>query len=208
MCDGTTQPGWECECDFSSDDPTKGILPAFYTDGQGAFLIKNLTPGTYTVQASKEQDGYPETDSPFLSGPTTPPRVSVYDQQITRGVTVQLGPKVSRLVGRVVDATTHRSINNAKIIISRVDNPTIKAVTDLDQSEAKVSPNIRIPAAAKTSGTFNILVPSTEIKINVSAPGYEDWYYNEGSSKEKPDILYLPPSTMKELVIRLRPINK
>jgi Carboxypeptidase regulatory-like domain len=189
------------------DDFVKGILPAFYTDEHGKFLIKNLTAGIYTVQATKEQDGYPDTDSPFLSGPITPPRVNVVDQQTTRGVIVQLGPKISRLVGRVMDAVTHRSIINAKIIISRVDNPTIKSVTDLDQSEAKLSPNIRLPPAARANGTFNIPVPSAEIKIKVSALGYEDWYYNEGSN-EKSDILYLAPNTTKEIIIRLRPINR
>jgi len=168
-----------------TDSPMGRRLPFVLTDKEGRFLIKGLASGTYTVSAAKENDGYAPTDSPFHSvNLTPPPQVTVYEQQTTSNVTLYLGPRATKLVGRVVDASTNKAIKNlqnVQITLRRMDYPDYSYSTgpDLD-------------------GEFNILVPSVPVTIEVSASGYE---------KRRLDALQLRQEEVKRLDISLRPVK-
>lgn len=140
-----------------SGDFTTGRLPVSLAEGQGAFLIKNLAPGTYKVFASKEGEGYAPTDSTFYNdGLVVVPEITVSEKQTASDVTVYLGPKAARLVGRVMNAQTRGQVKNAQITLHRVDNPSASLLT---------GPGL--------DGRFNILVPPTLVKVEVAAPGYQ-----------------------------------
>jgi len=103
-------------------DAPMGKVPSAYTDKWGKFLIKVFASGIYTVAVVKEEDGYPLTDSPFHSvGPVDVPQVTVDEQKRIAEVVIKLGPKAARLVGRIVDANTNKPVENAQIILRRLN---------------------------------------------------------------------------------------
>jgi hypothetical protein len=140
-----------------TDDFTTGRLPVSRADGQGAFLIKHLAPGTYKVFASNEGADYAPTDSTFYQdGLAAAPQVTVSEQQTVSDVTVYLGAQAARLVGRVMSAQTRGRVKNAQITLRRVDDSSASLLigSDLD-------------------GRFNILVPPSPVMVDVAAPGYQ-----------------------------------
>jgi hypothetical protein len=187
------QPVSEATVHALKSELTIGRLPTAYTDQQGMFLIEGLTTGTYTVSAAKEEDGYPPTDSPFYSvGLVEAPQITVHEQEITPEVVIQLGPKAAKLVGRIIDATTRKPVNHVQMTLSRFDYPNYQYST---------SPDLK--------GDFELLVPSLPVNIQVSAPGYKNWYYGGDGSKGQANAMHLKPNTTRELVISLWPkLNK
>lgn len=171
-------------------DHSSGKIPFTDTDDRGGFLITDLISGTYSVYCAKEEDGYPITSSTFHTvGASNVPQVTVRGDQPTPEIAIQLGPKAARLIGRIVDATTNKLVENARITLRRVDNPDNFYVTNPNQLQEK--------------GTFKVLVPSAPFTVEVSAPGYDVWRYKNSDSKE--DALQLAPGATKQLIIALRP---
>lgn len=163
-------------------DFTMGRIFNFYTDEQGVFLIKDLTPGTYKIFAAKETDGYAPTDNPFYSiGLVEPPLVTVYEQQTTSDITVYLGPKAAKLIGRIVDAITSKpiAVQGKQITLRRVGNPDCSYTTGPD-----------------LKGNFNILIPPVPVTVEVSVLGHE---------KKHLGPLHLKPEEIKRLDFSLRP---
>jgi len=194
VLDAGWQPVSGAQVLVERSDIPMGKLPFVYTDEQGKFLIKDLATGTYMVYVAKEEDGYPPTYSAFhFVGPVDIPRITIDAQHVTPEVIIQMGPKAARVIGRIVDAITKKPIENAQIILRRIDNTDYSYLTGPNQLEEK--------------GAFKILVPSVPFTIKVSAPGYEDWYYGGNDSKEKAGALKLAPNTTKELLISLRPVK-
>ncbi|MFN2452808.1 MAG: carboxypeptidase regulatory-like domain-containing protein [Pyrinomonadaceae bacterium] len=173
-----------------------GALPTTQTDGEGKFLFKHLTPGTYMIYSSKREDDYSPTDSAFhLETVNSPPKISVFGDQVTSNVIAQLGPKSAKLVGRVIDATTSRPVSEATIYLRRADNPEALIITGPEQ------PGI------KEKGGFKILVPSAPFTIEVKAPGYQDWTYSSDGTGKHADKLKLGKDEIKKLDIALRPLK-
>ncbi len=171
-------------------DFVKGIEPFAHSDKQGRFIIRNLTPGTYTVYGGKEEDGYPLTTSAFHSvGNVIAPQVNVNDQQTTSQVVVQLGPKAAKLAVRIVDAATTRPIEEVSITLRRVDNANYMYST---------GPN------GPKGGGFEILVPSVPVTVEVQARGYEKWNYRAAGADAREDVLHLAPGERKDMIISLR----
>jgi hypothetical protein len=161
-----------------------GKVPMAYTGKQGKFLFKRLAPGTYVISVEKTEAGYPPTDFPFYSaGFVEVPRITVYEGQTISNVTVRLGPKAAKIVGRVADAITGMTVvpKDVKITLRRVDNADYSYSTG--------------PAV---NGKLEILVPPVPVTIEVSARGYEK--RNLGS-------LHLRQGEVKRLDILLRPVN-
>jgi uncharacterized GH25 family protein len=165
------------------DSPLGRRVPFVLTDKEGEFLIKDLEPGTYTISAAKEADGYAPTDSPFHSvNLPAPPQVTVYAQQNVSDVVLYFGSKAAKLVGRVTDTVTNKPIKNSQglqITLRRADNQDYSYSTGLE-------PN----------GGFSILVPSVPFTVEVSAPGYEKRHL------ASPQLI---PGQVKRLEIALRP---
>ena len=80
------------------------------TNAHGAYLIENLAPGSYQVQATA-RGYYPNS---------TPRPVPVRGEEITRGVDLALQPRQGQepgaIAGRVVDRRTGEPIENAIVV--------------------------------------------------------------------------------------------
>ena len=165
-------------------DFISGKIQTVYTNNEGVFSIKGLAAGTYTISVSKAEDGYVDSSSPFFSGGLIPPTQVNVNAQTTAEVVTQLGPKAAKLVGRVVDASTRKPIDNlhdVQITLRRVDNPEYSYSTGLD-----------------SDGQFNILVPSVPVTIEVSASGY---------AKKNLKALQLRQQEVRRIDISLRPVK-
>lgn len=158
------------------------------TDAQGSFLINGLRPGRYAVSAAKEEEGYPPTDVPFYySSGAESPKIVVDAEQTTSGVVVRMGQKAARLVGQAIDAKAGEPVGNARITLSRADNPEYSYSTSLS-----------------LDGEFEVLIPSTPIEIKVSAPDYEDWRYVEDRASTQARPLQLTAGETRKLSISLQ----
>jgi hypothetical protein len=172
----------------------QGAAPASArSDEFGRFFLNDLRAGTYLIYASKEADGYLSSFFPFfITDPATmPPRVSVFERQITQNIVLQLGAKAARLVGRILDAETTRPVERAEIMLSREDDPK----------------NFILTGPNKAGGIFQLQVPSVPFRIKVSARGYEDWYYGGDGTRQHAAPIQLIPNTTKELIVNLRPVK-
>lgn len=170
-----------------------GALPLAYTDEQGNFFLDGVTPGTHVIFASKEEAGYPSTYLAFfIVDPDAILKVNVNNKQVTESVLVRLGPKAGRLIAHVVDAETTRPVEEAEVIFYREEKPADYFSFGLN----------------KEPGKFEHLLPSLPLRMKISAPGYDDWFYGQDGTKERADILLLAPDTTKELAISLRPMKR
>lgn len=116
------------------------LLPVGTTDEHGEFSFSELTPGEYRVNASKEEDGYPNTRFELYStGVESVPRVTVYAGQVTSDVVVRFGPKAPKIVGKVVDAETGEPLENAIIVISRLGEPGSRLMTGPNKEDEKAA---------------------------------------------------------------------
>lgn len=136
------------------------ILPVGTTDEQGNFKFPALPAGQYRVHASKESEGYPSTRLDlYATGTEAVPQVVVVGGQVASDVIVRLGPKASKIVGKVTDASTGTPLENASIVISRVGEPGSRLMTGPNKEDEK--------------GSFELLLPPVPVMIEISAPGYE-----------------------------------
>ena len=177
---------------FERENFLRGALPSATTDRQGRFAIRDLSPGTYLVYASKEADGYPLPTSTFhATGSIAISHVEVREQAVTSGVVVQLAPRAGRLIGRIMNAATNRPIERgAQITLRHADDPERFLVTSSD-----------------IEGNFNILIPPVPVMVEVSAPGYQSWQYRSTDSPHQPDALQLASGQTRRLDIALRRIR-
>jgi carboxypeptidase family protein len=136
-----------------------GKVPTAYTNEQGVFLIENLPPGTYTLPVAKEEDGYPAIDSTFYySTSARAEQVVVYGGKTLDAVPLQLGQKLAKLTGRIVDSTTRRGVvvEGVLVTLHRTDNPQDEQTITTDED-----------------GNFEVIVPPVPTIMEVSAPGYK-----------------------------------
>ena len=170
-----------------------GALPVAYTDDAGKFFLDGIAPGTHMIYASKEEENYPATFLAFfVADPTSIPKVTVYDRQVTEGTIVRLGPKAARLVGRIVDAQTGQPVEEAEIVLYREDN-----------ADNYFSFGLNMDA-----GRFQRLIPPIGFRMKVSSPGYEDWFYGQDETPVRSEVIHVEPDTTKELMISLRPVKR
>jgi hypothetical protein len=164
--------------------PLEGRLPAASSDKEGKFSIPVEHAGKFVVVTSKVADGYPSTYSIFynLSGNSLP-EVLVEENQAPPVVTIRLGPKAGKLLGRIVDAETSQPIKEVQISLCRAEAPMYCHRT----------------SAGGPSEQFQFLVPAVPLTVQVSAPGYKDWY----SNAETQEPLQVEADTTKELSISL-----
>lgn len=161
------------------------------TDASGRFLLENVTPGRYVLNAAKEDEGYPSTSLAFFAGGGRTTEIKVNERQAAQNVMVQLGPKAARLTGRVVDGVTGQPIANAEMTLTRADNPN----------------NYHITGPNRPGADFQLMVPSAPFTLKVTAPGYEDWYFGKDGTRAQAAMIQIEPSTTRELVIALRPVK-
>src|SRR5262249_44887699 len=151
----------------------------------GHFSIDGLAEGKYLIYYSKPEDDYPRTDFSFYTGGRTLP-VYVTQSNPAPKISIVLGPKGGRLVGRIVDVSTNTPVAGARFLLRRSDRPAYWV------SEG-VSP------------TFNLLIPSdVGFTLTVDAEGYETLPYGAAPGSSLPKVLRVDPERSLSLSIKLR----
>ena len=185
--DGYPVTGAEVHAD-RADSPMGRRLVTF-SNQEGVFSIKELSPGVYTLSASNNEKGYLRTDSAFhVANSVVAPQVTVGEQQAVAGVVIRVGPKGAKLRGSIIDFVTRKAVKDVQITLRRIDNPNYSYST---------GPNVK--------GEFEIIVPAEPFTIEVSAPGYETWAYKKDDLKLQGEPIKLSRGEIKELIIGIRP---
>jgi carboxypeptidase family protein len=177
--------------------PQAGIIPTTTTTEYGTFTLCDLSPGSYTVVASKEQDYYPNPLYTFYSDGKSLPEVPLKTNENLENIVVRLGPRGARLKGRIIDAVTGDPV----ITKEPQSGPPISKA-NIDFYEAK-NPQPYMGMGTNIEGEFNVLVPIKPFRMKVSAPGYKTWYYGDDGSEERAKAILLPPASTKELTVVL-----
>jgi Carboxypeptidase regulatory-like domain len=158
-----------------------------WTGADGTFRIQHVPLGTYIVETSKSEDGYPDTALAFYSNlkiPTVSVSPIVPDQEVT----IVLEPKAGILdASDVVDAITGAPIQ-ATVKLRRVDSGYWMS----------------------TSSTVNniLVAPDTAVAIEVSAPGYATWYYPGSTDASRSATISLKPEQKMTISVALQPLPK
>ncbi len=180
-------------------DFLSGYLPSDLTNERGEFeiLISNSKPGVYRLHAGKREDGYPQIilGSFYKEAAGTELDVVVNAQQVTQDVEIRLGQKVGSIVGRVIDAETHKPANNALITLRRLDDPQ-----QFSQAYAGKE-------GENGAGKFKLLTPLVPFTVEVKAPGYERWTYSEDNTGKHASPIQVAEREKKELTVALQPIK-
>jgi hypothetical protein len=159
--------------------PVGSAVRYVQTDAEGHFRIDHLDWGKYKVFAEKEEAGYPDTywsfysDDAFLVATLTP-LAPVAD------IRISLGPKAGVIKGVVRDSITGAPLN-AGFKLTRATDPKKWISTS-------VSSDYRV-----------LLPPSTDVLLEVSAPGFKTWTLSAP--------LRLQAGTEMHLDIPLEPAN-
>jgi hypothetical protein len=83
---------------------TRGMMLTIYTDARGRYELRDLAPGSYSLHAAPNQyqGQFFSPVSPPSSSAVGPPRVAVFDGQISEAEDLAL-PRAGAIVGRIVD---------------------------------------------------------------------------------------------------------
>jgi hypothetical protein len=151
----------------------------FLVGKDGQFQIEKLPPGTYSVFAINEGEGY----SIQNQSPGTKVRITAENPWAT--VEIRLQPKGGVLILSVRDKISGQPIKNVNVEYLGL--------------EGEAAGN------ARGDGEFRATVPTGfDLLIVVSAPGYKGWVYTDPSNPSHP-VLRLQPGEKRELEIELEP---
>ena len=158
------------------------------TDSQGRFAIDGLTWGSYRIVPSKEEELYPDVSSPLYdNGRRFTGKMST--ENPTAFVLVVIGPKSARITAGVTDSATGAQVSHTRIRVWRWKQ-TSSLAENLEPS-------------------FRVLIPSdVEIGLEVSAPGYERWFYPGDPSWPQGKPLLVKSGETLPVDIKLKPLNK
>ena len=176
----------------SPDGGLRGRVPSASSDSRGEFSIVVYKPDSYKVSASKPADGYPSSSNPFYY-PTEDSlaHVSVLGAGEAPFARVRFGPKAGNIAGRIIDAETGRVVEDFQITLCRAEVPMY----------------CHRQSAKQSGGRFNMLVPAASFTIQISAPGYEDWYGAEREDRQ-PVSVQVSPGTTRELNVSLSRLSE
>ena len=158
------------------------------TDTVGRFIMNNLDLTSYKVFAMKESAGYPNTAFGFYSHNIFP-TVTLTASVPTANITLKVGPPSGVMLGSVTDAATGALVSAGFLLRGTSD------------------PNNWISMSQKAN--YRVLVPpSVEVTFEVSAPGYQTWYYGGSSDPLKRAPIRLKSGEEMRLNIQLEPKDK
>jgi hypothetical protein len=176
---------------FAYPDSLHGKLPSSTSDARGRFTIVVSKAGPYVISTSKTGDGYPHSLDPFYnpSGESLA-QILVEESRPPQFVTILLGPKVGKVVGKVVDAETNRPIEDFQIRLCRTE-----------------APNYCHRHSVKTPrGLLEFLVPSAPFTIQIFAAGYRDWN-GADEVRQQATPLLVASNTTRELNVSLEKLS-
>ena len=167
-----------------SADPVDGrgrgsLIRTVETGATGRFVLDRLLWGKYRVFAMKEEASYPDMRWSFYSNDMYP-TVEITSTTQKAEVRIQLGPKGAVLTGSVTNALTGGPVDAAfKLMRAASPNKWISTA---------VAPDYRV-----------LLPSSTDVFLEVSAPGFRTWSF--------PSALNLRPGAEMHLDIALEPAH-
>ncbi len=183
------------------EGPWDGAVPTTRTDRRGRFVFPGLSPRGYGLYAFKEGKSSRTIFAHHFSNDPRVLRVTVPEHQTIKGLELQLLPKQATVSGQFVDSETRGPVEPARLKLCHFGSA---------ESCVRDSFNVRgcdeciYLQANRSQGWFWQLAPSNiPLTIEVSAPGYEDWYYGNGSNRKEP--FALAPGENRKLSITLRP---
>ena len=152
------------------------------TSEEGDFILEQVVPGVNVICAAKEEAFYPDTGAAALAtDPAALPRVRVEEGKLTPSVTVRL-TKGGKLMGSILDSVNGQPVKDARIRLSRGDDPRLYISTGPDEQ-----------------ARFEFVVPSKPFRFTVEAKGYKPWRTD--------GLLILKPEETRSLSIRLVPVK-
>lgn len=158
-------------CAKPEDYAQMPMVPCGLSDVNGNFVIHAGRAAHFTIFPEKTADGYQWGAVPFYRNPSLPlVEVVLNESNPTASVSVSLGPKNGALVGKVIDASTARPIENARFTLCQAAAPGVCFST----------------SAKNTAGEFNIGAALMPFTLKISAQGYEDWWGLSGVDKNLP----------------------
>jgi hypothetical protein len=157
--------------------PRASLVHFVETDEGGRFLIERLSWGKYKVFAKKEDAGYPDLHWSFYSNDVFQTAI-ITPEAPSAELQIRLGPKAAIMTGSVTNGATGAPVTaDFKLIRARSSDKWI--------------------STSKRSDYRVLLPPSTEILVEVSAPGFRTWSF--------PSTLNLQPGTEMHVDISLEP---
>jgi hypothetical protein len=171
-----------CTNSFSNHTSTTNCRT--FTDESGRFTIEHVPIGSYSVFATKEEDGYSSLEQIPAQNV-----VLTADRSFAQ-LTLKLGPRSGRLTGTAKDKATGKPIGPE-------GNLTITYVGVEENS-------IGTAGVASGSNLQANLPAGKEFIVFVSAPGYVPWFYVNNQSRP---TLRLQPGEEKVLDVELEPKN-
>jgi len=170
------------------EGPIAGVLPETRTNDEGRYWLTQVAPKPCWVVAEKVEDGYPDPLNGMYGYEWwTLPKVTVEAGTVINDVTVRVFPKVGKLVIGVFDAATELPLKAGYWHVSREDD------RELSMGGSSMFPE---------DGLI-LLLPPTACRVEVSADGYEPWYYGSDGSKEAASALVMSPSETREIMVFL-----
>jgi len=157
------------------------------TGTDGKFVIGNVKWGTYTLQAMKPEEGYPDPFVLMYRYHVVQPTATVSPAQPVADIVVPIGPKAGQLRISIADAATGKELDSATMTLVRRDDEFVKT---------------SIPVAGAP-----VLVPAeTLLVIAIHVDGYSDWYYPGRTVRGLAEPISLGSGEQKTLRVRLQPL--
>jgi hypothetical protein len=158
-------------CAKPEDYAQMPMVPCGLSDVNGNFVIHAGRAAHFTIFPEKTAAGYQWQAVPFYRNPSMPVvQVVLNESNQTASVSVTLGPKNGALVGKAVDASTGRPIENIRFTLCQAAAPRVCFITSVKN----------------TAGEFDIGAALIPFTLKISADGYDDWWGFSGVDKNIP----------------------
>lgn len=175
--------------------PGGGLMPMTRTDKKGRFLFRGMSKKEYGLYAFKEEKGL--IFAHHFSNDPRLVKVTLRDHESIKDVELQLLPRQARVLGQFVNSETGRPVETGQL---RLCHFGVVSCTGGGCDEC-----VFLPANRPQGGFWHLAPSNISLTLKVSVPGYEDWYYGNGSNRQEP--LVLAPGELKKLAITLRPVR-
>ncbi|HLN04204.1 MAG TPA: carboxypeptidase-like regulatory domain-containing protein [Bryobacteraceae bacterium] len=159
--------------------PIMGKVPHALTDSQGRFALAGLLPGRTSVDASKEEDFYPDR------------LLGLWDSQTSSEIEVPSGGEVSGIVLKISPAGRLEVKARNAVTGADIDAITIRLERD--------GPPDRWIEGSRLGNQW--LVPAAPIRLRVQTKGFQPaWYGGDGSLEQAMPITVSPRQVMMVVV--------
>lgn len=168
-----------------NEGPRSGIVRQTETDKAGHFFIDTLQLDSYKVFAMKESDGYPNTAFAFYSNQAFS-TVTLLEGAPSTTLVLKVGPRAGLMTGTVADLITGKPVNSTFLLRRAADSDNW--ISFSQPSEYRV-----------------LVPPNTDVVFEVSAPGYETFYYGGNLDSLRRQPIHLNSLQEMKVNIQLRP---